>query len=107
AWLPPALLLLWVPANEDTELPRNPRQAAEQSENCYENMELPRWCLSEESEPVQPTQVEVEYSVVGLPGEDLHYSSVVFDSRKQDSKADRVRSQTSREQEPYSVVKKT
>lgn len=47
-------------------------------------------------------------SLQGWPGENLHYSSVVFDSQNQDSKADGVPTQTSWEKQPlYSVIKKT
>uniref|UniRef100_A0A8D1QCC5 Ig-like domain-containing protein n=1 Tax=Sus scrofa TaxID=9823 RepID=A0A8D1QCC5_PIG len=107
-------LLAWrmvrrrIKANENPELPQNPNQAAAQGENCYENVELSRWPPSGEPAPVQPTQGEVEYSMVGWPGENLHYSSVVFDSQNQDSKADGVPTQTSWEKQPlYSVIKKT
>ncbi|XP_047614673.1 CMRF35-like molecule 8 [Phacochoerus africanus] len=107
-------LLAWrmvrrrIKANENPELPQNPNQAAAQGENCYENLELSRWPPSGEPAPVQPTQGEVEYSVVGWPGENLHYSSVVFDSQNQDSKANGVPAQTSWEKQPlYSVIKKT
>ena len=41
-----------------------PPQAAAQGENCYENVELSRWPPSGEPAPVQPTQGEVEYSMV-------------------------------------------
>lgn len=47
-------------------------------------------------------------SLQGLPSENLHYTSVVFDPRSQDSKTDRIPSQKPQTQEPvYSVVKKT
>ncbi|KAB0400682.1 hypothetical protein E2I00_008307, partial [Balaenoptera physalus] len=47
-------------------------------------------------------------SLQGLPSENLHYTSVVFDSRSQDSKTDRIPSQKPQTQEPvYSMVKKT
>lgn len=42
-------------------------------------------------------------SLQGPPSDDLHYTSIVFDSRSQDSKADRIPSETP----VYSVVKKT
>uniref|UniRef100_A0A8C9EBN7 CD300a molecule n=1 Tax=Phocoena sinus TaxID=42100 RepID=A0A8C9EBN7_PHOSS len=105
-WLPLALLLLWVPAGENPQPPQNPSQDTERSEPCYENLELQMWPLLEQ--PVRPTQEEVEYSNLGLPSENLHYTSVVFDPRSQDSKTDRIPSQKPQTQEPvYSVVKKT
>uniref|UniRef100_A0A8D2B816 Ig-like domain-containing protein n=1 Tax=Sciurus vulgaris TaxID=55149 RepID=A0A8D2B816_SCIVU len=76
-----------------------PLQAAEQSEPYYANLKLQTWSLQEE--PVPPKQVEVEYSTVARASEDLHYTSVVFDSEKQDS------SQRPRGEEPeYSVIGK-
>ncbi|XP_007454445.1 PREDICTED: CMRF35-like molecule 8 [Lipotes vexillifer] len=105
-------LLAWrmvqrrIKSGENPEPPQNPSQAAEQSEPCYENLELQMWPLLEQ--PVRPTQEEVEYSNLGLPSENVHYTSVVFDSRSQDSKTDRIPSQKPQTQDPvYSVVKKT
>ncbi|XP_060146346.1 CMRF35-like molecule 8 isoform X1 [Globicephala melas] len=105
-------LLAWrmvqrrIKSGENPEPPQNPSQAAELSEPCYENLELPMWPLLEQ--PMRPTQEEVEYSNLGLPSENLHYTSVVFDSRSQDSKTDGIPSQKPQTQEPvYSVVKKT
>ncbi|XP_070630245.1 CMRF35-like molecule 8 isoform X3 [Bos indicus] len=100
-------LLAWrmvqrrVKAGEKPEPPQSCSQAAEQTELCYANLELQTWPLS--GKPVQPTQAEVEYSTVGPPSGDLHYSSIVFDPRSQDSKADRIPSETP----VYSMVKKT
>uniref|UniRef100_A0A8C0AAT9 Ig-like domain-containing protein n=1 Tax=Bos mutus grunniens TaxID=30521 RepID=A0A8C0AAT9_BOSMU len=100
-------LLAWrmvqrrVKAGEKPEPPQSRSQAAEQTEPCYANLELQTWPLS--GKPVQPTQAEVEYSTVGPPSGDLHYSSIVFDPRSQDSKADRIPSETP----VYSMVKKT
>ncbi|DAA18175.1 CMRF35-like molecule 8 precursor [Bos taurus] len=91
----------WVKAGEKPEPPQSRSQAAEQTELCYANLELQTWPLS--GKPVQPTQAEVEYSTVGPPSGDLHYSSIVFDPRSQDSKADRIPS----EMPVYSMVKKT
>ncbi|XP_059763706.1 CMRF35-like molecule 8 [Balaenoptera ricei] len=105
-------LLAWrmvqrrIKAGENPEPHQNPSQAAEQSEPCYENLELQMWPPLEQ--PVRPTQEEVEYSNLGLLSENLHYISVVFDSRSQDSKTDRIPSQKPQTQEPvYSMVKKT
>ncbi|XP_070245132.1 CMRF35-like molecule 8 [Bos mutus] len=76
-------LLAWrmvqrrVKAGEKPEPPQSRSQAAEQTEPCYANLELQTWPLS--GKPVQPTQAEVEYSTVGPPSGDLHYSSIVFD----------------------------
>ncbi|XP_023986288.1 CMRF35-like molecule 8 [Physeter macrocephalus] len=105
-------LLAWrmvqrrIKAGENPEPPQNPSRAAEQSEPCYENLELHVWPLLEQ--PVRPTQAEVGDSTLGLPSENLHYTSVVFDSRSQDSKMDRIPSQKPQTQESvYSVVKKT
>uniref|UniRef100_A0A8C2M6T9 CD300A molecule n=1 Tax=Cricetulus griseus TaxID=10029 RepID=A0A8C2M6T9_CRIGR len=60
-------------------------QAAEQSECQYVNLQLHTWPLREEPEP--PSQVEVEYSTVMFPKEELHYASVAFDSQRQGSHA--------------------
>lgn len=100
-------LLAWrmvqrrVKAGEKPEPPQSRSQAAEQTEPCYANLELQTWPPS--GKPVQPTQAEVEYSTVGPPSGDLHYTSIVFDPQSQDSKADRIPSETP----VYSVVKKT
>lgn len=98
-------LLAWrmvqrrVKAGEKPEPPQSRSQAAEQTEPSYVNLELQTWPLS--GKPVQPMWAEVEYSTVGPPSDDLHYTSIVFDSRSQDSKADRIPSETP----VYSVVK--
>lgn len=42
--------------------PPRPPQAAQHSEPCYANLELQTWALLED--PLQPEQVEVEYSTV-------------------------------------------
>ncbi|XP_062936586.1 CMRF35-like molecule 8 [Cynocephalus volans] len=93
-------------AGKHSEPSQSPRQAAEQSEPHYANLELqtcPLW-----KEPVPPRQAEMEYSTVAAPREDLHYSSVVFDVQSRDSNASRSPSQRPREEEPeYSVIKKT
>ncbi|XP_070336126.1 CMRF35-like molecule 8 isoform X2 [Odocoileus virginianus] len=100
-------LLAWrmvqrrVKAGEKPEPPQSRSQAAEQTEPCYANLELQTRPLS--GKPVHPTQVEVEYSTVGPPSDNLHYTSVVFDSQSQDSKACRIPSETP----VYSVIKKT
>ncbi|KAI4566998.1 hypothetical protein MJG53_015675 [Ovis ammon polii x Ovis aries] len=91
----------WAKAGEKPELPQSRSQAAEQTEPSYANLELQTWPLS--GKPVQPTRAEVEYSTVGPSSDDLHYTSIVFDSRSQDSKANRIPSETP----VYSVVKKT
>ncbi|XP_010949125.2 CMRF35-like molecule 8 isoform X1 [Camelus bactrianus] len=96
-------------AGKNPEPPQNPSQAAEQSEPCYANVELQTW--PPPAEPRQPRQAEAEdmvYSTVRLPSESLHYTTVVFDSPRQDSKADRTSSPGPQKQEPvYSLVKKT
>ncbi|XP_055448458.1 CMRF35-like molecule 8 isoform X2 [Psammomys obesus] len=74
-----------VKANTNPELSQNLRQAAEQSECQYVNLQLRTWPLREE--PVLPSQVEVEYSTVAFPQEELHYTLVAFDSQGQDSQA--------------------
>ncbi|KAB0356984.1 hypothetical protein FD754_001140 [Muntiacus muntjak] len=100
-------LLAWrmvqrrVKAGEKPELPQSRNQAAGQTEPCYANLELQTRPLS--GKPVQPTRVEVEYSTVGPPSDNLHYTSVVFDSQSQASKACRTPSETP----VYSVIKKT
>ncbi|XP_021490777.1 CMRF35-like molecule 8 isoform X2 [Meriones unguiculatus] len=74
-----------VKADTNPELSQNLRQAAEQSECQYVNLQLRTWPLREE--PVLPSQVEVEYSTVAFPQEELHYTLVAFDSQGQDSQA--------------------
>ncbi|XP_072861166.1 CMRF35-like molecule 8 isoform X1 [Chlorocebus sabaeus] len=101
-----ASLLAWrmfqkrIKAGEHSELSQNPKQAAEQSELHYANLELLSWPLQEE--PAPPREVQVEYSTVAAPREELHYASVVFDSNRA--------AQRPREKEPdshYSEIKKT
>ncbi|XP_035576663.2 CMRF35-like molecule 8 isoform X3 [Canis lupus dingo] len=96
-----------VKAGENSEPLRTPGQATQQGELCYANLELPMWPLR--AEPVQPRQVEVEYSTVQKASrEEPYYSSVVFDFQSEDSKANRIRSQRTLEQETqYSVIKNT
>lgn len=85
-------LLAWrifqkrVKGGEHSGRARNPRKAVERCELSYASLQLPTWSLKEE--PEMPRQVEVEYSTVAFAREDLHYSSVVFDSQMQDSNAD-------------------
>ncbi|KAL2764695.1 CMRF35-like molecule 8 isoform 2 precursor, partial [Daubentonia madagascariensis] len=61
-------LLAWrmfqkrIKAGEHSELSQGPRQAAQQSEQDYMNLEMLSRPLREE--PVPPKQVEVEYSTV-------------------------------------------
>lgn len=74
-----------VKADKHPELSQNLRQAEEQSESQYVNLQLHTLPLREE--PVPPSQVEVEYSTLALPQEELHYTSVVFDSQRQNSHA--------------------
>uniref|UniRef100_A0A8C6IDQ5 CD300A molecule n=1 Tax=Mus spicilegus TaxID=10103 RepID=A0A8C6IDQ5_MUSSI len=75
-----------VKADRHPELSQNLRQASEQNECQYVNLQLHTWSLREE--PVLPSQVEVvEYSTLALPQEELHYSSVAFNSQRQDSHA--------------------
>ncbi|GAB5581272.1 CMRF35-like molecule 8 isoform X4 [Prionailurus iriomotensis] len=78
-----------------------------QGELYYANLELQARTL--QGEPTQPRQEEVEYSTVKKPSlEELHYSLVAFDPESQDSKANRIPSRRTLEQEPeYSVIKKT
>ncbi|XP_053423675.1 CMRF35-like molecule 8 isoform X2 [Nycticebus coucang] len=92
-----------VRAGEHLELSQGPRQAAEQSEEHYVNLELLAWPLREEQTP--PKQMEVEYSTVGAPMEEPHYSLVVFD--QQDATANGMSVQRPRDVGPeYSVIKK-
>lgn len=72
-----------VKADKHPEVSQNLRQAAEQSESQYVNLQLHTLSLREE--PAPPRQVEVEYSTVGFPQEELHYESMAFDSERQDS----------------------
>ncbi|XP_051014959.1 CMRF35-like molecule 8 [Acomys russatus] len=94
-----------VKADMHPELSQNLRQAAEQSETQYVNLQLHSWPLKEE--PVLPSHVEVEYSTVAFPQEELHYTSVAFDSQGQDSHAngDSARLHQGQEAE-YSEVRK-
>lgn len=70
-------------ADKHPEVSQNLRQAAEQSESQYVNLQLHTLSLREE--PAPPRQVEVEYSTVRFPQEELHYASMAFDSERQDS----------------------
>ncbi|EAW89167.1 CD300a molecule [Homo sapiens] len=93
----------WIKAGDHSELSQNPKQAATQSELHYANLELLMWPLQEK--PAPPREVEVEYSTVASPREELHYASVVFDSN-----TNRIAAQRPREEEPdsdYSVIRKT
>nr|XP_048302135.1 LOW QUALITY PROTEIN: CMRF35-like molecule 8 [Myodes glareolus] len=72
-----------VKADKHPELSHNLRQAAEQSESQYVNLQLHTLSLREE--PAPPRQVEVEYSTVGVPQKELHYASMAFDSERQES----------------------
>ncbi|XP_075846144.1 CMRF35-like molecule 8 [Microtus pennsylvanicus] len=72
-----------VKADKHPEVSQNLRQAAEQSESQYVNLQLHTLSLREE--PAPPRQVEVEYSTVGFRQEELHYASMAFDSERQDS----------------------
>ncbi|XP_010629025.1 CMRF35-like molecule 8 isoform X3 [Fukomys damarensis] len=84
---------------------QNPRQAGERWEPQYANLQLHTW--SRREGPVTPRQVEVEYSTVAVAREDLHCTSVVFDSQKEDSNANGAPRQGPQKEEPeYSVVKK-
>lgn len=74
-----------VKADKHPELSQNLRQAEEQSESQYVNLQLHTLPLREE--PMPPSQVEVEYTTLALPQEELHYTSVVFDSQRQNSHA--------------------
>ncbi|XP_057631443.1 LOW QUALITY PROTEIN: CMRF35-like molecule 8 [Chionomys nivalis] len=74
-------------ADKHLEVSQNLRQAAEQSESQYVNLQLHTLSLREE--PAPPRQVEVEYSTVGFPQEELHYASMAFDSERQDSHTNR------------------
>uniref|UniRef100_A0A8C6R9P8 CD300A molecule n=1 Tax=Nannospalax galili TaxID=1026970 RepID=A0A8C6R9P8_NANGA len=95
----------WEKAVEHPEQSQNLKQATEHSEPQYVNLQLHTLSLREE--PVPSSQVEVEYSTVAFPREELHYSSLVFDSQTQNSDANRVFPQTPQGQEPeYSVVRK-
>ncbi|XP_034496327.1 CMRF35-like molecule 8 isoform X1 [Ailuropoda melanoleuca] len=105
-------LLAWrmvrrrVKSGKNPEPLRTPSQATQQGEPHYANLELQMWPLR--GEPVHPRQAEVEYSTVKAPGEEPHYSSVVFDFQNEGSKASRIRSQRTLEEETqYSVIKKT
>ncbi|XP_012379534.2 CMRF35-like molecule 8 isoform X1 [Dasypus novemcinctus] len=92
-------------AGKNSEPPWNSTQAADQSEVCYANLELPTWPSL--GEPVHPWGMEVEYCTVAAPREEPHYSLVAFEGQSLDSKANRSPSQRSREETEYSVVKKT
>ncbi|XP_037023163.2 CMRF35-like molecule 8 [Artibeus jamaicensis] len=107
-----ASLLAWrmvrrrIKADKKPEPPRNPSEAAQESEPCYANLELQTWSLLEA--PVRPEQVEAEYSTVQAPQEDPQYTTVVFNSQNQDSKDNSDPAQRPPQLEPvYSVIKKT
>uniref|UniRef100_UPI002955BFCE CMRF35-like molecule 8 n=1 Tax=Panthera onca TaxID=9690 RepID=UPI002955BFCE len=108
-----SLFLAWrivrkrVKAGENPKPLRTHSQNTLQGELYYANLELQTRTL--QGEPVQPRQEEVEYSTVKKASlEELHYSLVVFDPESQDSKANRIPSRRTLEQEPeYSVIKKT
>ncbi|XP_059126731.1 CMRF35-like molecule 8 [Peromyscus eremicus] len=92
-------------ADKLPELSQNLRQAAEQSESQYVNLQLHTLPLREE--PALPSQVEVEYSTVVFPQKELHYTSVVFNSQSQDSPANGTSPWPSQNQEAeYSEVRK-
>ncbi|XP_036053049.1 CMRF35-like molecule 8 isoform X2 [Onychomys torridus] len=101
-----------IKADKHPELSQNLRQArelrqeaAEQSESQYVNLQLHTWPLREE--PELPSHVEVEYSTVAFPQEELHYTSMVFDSQSQDSPANVTSPWPSQDQEAeYSEVRK-
>ncbi|XP_012634183.2 CMRF35-like molecule 8 isoform X1 [Microcebus murinus] len=104
-------LLAWgmfqkqVRAGEPLQLSQGPRQAAEQGEQHYVNLELLTRPLREE--PVPPRQVEVEYSTLVAPREELHYTSVAFDRQSRDSNGHGIPAQRPGEQEhEYSVIRK-
>lgn len=96
-----------VKAGENPKPLRTHSQNTLQGELYYANLELQTRTL--QGEPTQPRQEEVEYSTVKKPSlEELHYSLVAFDPESQDSKANRIPSRRTLEQEPeYSVIKKT
>uniref|UniRef100_A0A8C8SZL5 CD300A molecule n=1 Tax=Peromyscus maniculatus bairdii TaxID=230844 RepID=A0A8C8SZL5_PERMB len=94
-----------IKADKHPELSQNLRQAAEESESQYVNLQLHTLPLREE--PALPSQVEVEYSTVTFPQKELHYTSVVFDSQSQDSSANGTSPWSSQNQEAeYSEVRK-
>nr|XP_045014949.1 CMRF35-like molecule 8 isoform X2 [Jaculus jaculus] len=106
-----ASLLAWwriqkrIKADKHPELSENLRQAAEQSDPQYVNLQLHMLSLREE--PVPPRQVDTEYSTVTLPKDDLHYASVVFDSQKPTCNASEDPTRGSQGGEPeYSVIRK-
>lgn len=92
-----------IKAGETLEPLQSPGQAAQQSEICYANLELQMWPLHEE--PVQPRQVEVEYSTVGPCKDDLHYTSVVFHPESQDSKDKTPSQRPQLEETEYSEIR--
>ncbi|XP_028641675.1 CMRF35-like molecule 8 isoform X2 [Grammomys surdaster] len=92
-------------ADKHPDLSQNIRQAAEQSETQYVNLQLRTWSLREE--PVLPSQVEVEYSTLALPQEEVHYTSVAFDPQRQDSQANEdARRQPQDPKAVYSEIRK-
>uniref|UniRef100_A0A8B9XJ79 CD300a molecule n=1 Tax=Bos mutus grunniens TaxID=30521 RepID=A0A8B9XJ79_BOSMU len=145
-WLPPALLLLWVPAPRPTlptvtaktstvttkvstvsftTLATEGTTHSASSQEEYDptqtwrlhallislallllllgGISLLAWRMVQRrvkaGEKPEPPQSRSQ----GPPSGDLHYSSIVFDPRSQDSKADRIPSETP----VYSMVKKT
>ncbi|KAG8511872.1 CMRF35-like molecule 8, partial [Galemys pyrenaicus] len=84
---------------------KDPVCPAHQGEPCYENLEMKTQTLLREHGDSR--QAEVVYSTVAVPQEDLHYSTVVFDTPNQNSTARGIPSQRPTQPEPeYSVVKR-
>ncbi|XP_006886450.1 PREDICTED: CMRF35-like molecule 8 [Elephantulus edwardii] len=79
-------------------------QLPEPSEPCYENLALQTLHTSGRAPNEQ--NVEVEYSTVSKPKEELHYTLVKFTGQNQDSEATRTPSRSPREEPEYSVIKK-
>ncbi|XP_037348957.2 CMRF35-like molecule 8 isoform X2 [Talpa occidentalis] len=100
-------LLAWrmIPRQVKAAKNSGPLQNSSQGEPYYANMELKTRPL--QSEPRHPPQVDVEYSTVEAPREELLYTTVVFDAQSQDSAARGLPPQRPTQLEPmYSVVRR-
>ncbi|XP_015999071.2 LOW QUALITY PROTEIN: CMRF35-like molecule 8 [Rousettus aegyptiacus] len=83
---------------------QKPRQGPQQTEPCNANLELQTLPRGERK---RPRQEETEYSTVGAPREEVHYSSVVFNTQSQDSKDTAPRQRPWPQEPEYSVIRKT
>ncbi|XP_045155879.1 CMRF35-like molecule 8 [Echinops telfairi] len=79
-------------------------QLDEPGEPCYANLELQTWPSG--TAPEQQRDVEVEYSTVAAPMDEVDYTSVTFALPSQGPEAPSTALERPREEPEYSVVKK-